>query len=178
MSKAWMPLYVGDFLADTMHLSATERGIYISLIIHCWQHGSIPRDRRKLTRIAACSPQLWHQHAETVLQFFDVVNDVTMEHRRVKTELLRYEEKRNQTRDAALRMHARKHANAEQTHMQSQSQSSSKTVIVKTQSLGKAASRSGSNGPRAAAATIGERLGGYVWDGSKWAEDEDFGTPR
>lgn len=62
MKRLWMPFYVGDFLADTMHLGATETGIYIRLIMHCWQHGTIPRNARKLALIAHCDTRLWHQY--------------------------------------------------------------------------------------------------------------------
>jgi uncharacterized protein YdaU (DUF1376 family) len=110
MSKAWMPFYTGDFLTDTMHLGATERGIYISLIIHCWQHGSIPRDKRKLARIAACDSRLWHMHELTVLQFFDVVDAFSMQHRRVSKELHRYAELSNKRKAAAVHMHKQKRA--------------------------------------------------------------------
>jgi uncharacterized protein YdaU (DUF1376 family) len=90
MSKPWMPFYVGDFLADTMHLGATETGIYLRLIMHCWQHGSIPLDDRKLAIIGHCDIRLWHQYRKTVLQFFDVVDASTAQHKRVSTELQRY----------------------------------------------------------------------------------------
>ena len=174
MSKAWMPFYVGDFLADTMHLGATERGIYISLIVHCWQHGSIPRNRRKLARIAACDSRLWHRYEETVLQFFDVVDASTMQHRRVKTELHRYAEISNKRKAAAEQMLSKRSANAEHLLTQSQSHIKNVTVIASTQN--KAPSRSGSNGPRAGAATIGERMGNWVWNGRIWAEaEEPFG---
>ena len=123
MARAFMPFYVGDFLADTMHLGAAERGIYISLILHCWQHGSIPRDSRKLARIGGCDSRLWHQYEATVLQFFDVVDAAAMEHKRVSMELRRYAEKRNKCKDAAQQMHAKQRASAHRTHMQSQSQS-------------------------------------------------------
>lgn len=123
MSRAWMPLYIGDFLADTMHLGATERGIYISLLMHCWQHGTIPLDDHKLARISGCSPRLWHQYRRTMLQFFDVVNDVTAQHRRVTFELRRYEEISNKRKDAALQKHSKSRANAGHLHTQSQSQS-------------------------------------------------------
>lgn len=105
MSKAWMPFYVGDFLADTMHLSATETGIYVRLIMHCWQHGSIPRDKHKLAIIAHCDSRLWHQYEATVLRFFDVVDASTMQQKRVSTERRRSEEITNKRKAAALQKH-------------------------------------------------------------------------
>lgn len=123
MSKRpWMPLYLGDFLADTMHLGATERGIYISLLMHCWQHGTIPRDDRKLARISGCDSRLWHVHKGTVLQFFDVVDASTMQHSRVTSELHRYEKISNKRKAAAEQMHSKRDASAEhlQTHLQLQ----------------------------------------------------------
>lgn len=125
MAKAWMPFYCGDFLADTMHLSCTERGIYISLIIHCWQHGSIPRDPGRLARITACDSRLWWQYEKTVLQFFDVVDASTMQHKRVSTELHRCAEISNKRKAAAQQMLSKRSANAEQMLTQSQSQSQS-----------------------------------------------------
>ncbi len=121
-----MPLYVGDFLADTMHLSAIETGIYVRLLMHCWQHKTIPTDNKKLSLIAHCDPRLWHQYRETVLAFFDTVDAFTMQHKRVSAELHRSEEISNKNRDAALRMHSKRTANAHanavllQSHTQSQ----------------------------------------------------------
>src|SRR5262245_22143710 len=101
-SKPWMPLYIGDFIADTMHLSATETGIYIRLLMHCWQHGTIPRDDRKLALISHCDPRLWHQYWETVLRFFDVADGSTLTNKRVSTERLRAEKISNERKGAAL----------------------------------------------------------------------------
>ena len=123
--RIWMPLYVGDFLADTQHLGPTETGIYIRLIMHCWMHGSIPLDPRKLALISRCDPRLWHQYSNTIMPFFDVVNASTAQHKRVSTELQRCEEISNKRKGAALHMHKSKNANAVQMHTQSQSQANS-----------------------------------------------------
>jgi uncharacterized protein YdaU (DUF1376 family) len=114
----WMPLYIGDFVADTAHLGATETGIYIRLLMHCWQHKTIPTDDRKLALIAHCDSRLWHQYRETVLGFFDAVDASTMQHKRVSTELLRSEEISSKRKAAALQKHSKSSANEEQLHTQ------------------------------------------------------------
>jgi uncharacterized protein YdaU (DUF1376 family) len=35
----WIPMYWGDYLRDTMRLSATEHGAYMLLIAHYWTKG-------------------------------------------------------------------------------------------------------------------------------------------
>ena len=48
MSFAYLPLYTGDYLRDTQHLSCSEHGIYLKFLIHCWdQKGPLPLDERK-----------------------------------------------------------------------------------------------------------------------------------
>ena len=49
MSFAFLPLYTGDYLRDTQHLSCSEHGIFLKFLMHCWdQRGPLPRDERKL----------------------------------------------------------------------------------------------------------------------------------
>jgi uncharacterized protein YdaU (DUF1376 family) len=71
MSRAWMPLYVGDYLADTAHLRAAESGAYLHLIMHYWQHGALPDEDRKLAAIARMSDAEWKRSRETMASFFD-----------------------------------------------------------------------------------------------------------
>jgi uncharacterized protein YdaU (DUF1376 family) len=52
MARAWMPLYVADYLADTTHLTTKEHGAYMLLIMHYWQTGSLPTEDMRLLRIA------------------------------------------------------------------------------------------------------------------------------
>jgi uncharacterized protein YdaU (DUF1376 family) len=123
MSKRpWMPLYIGDFLSDTMHLGATETGIYIRLIMHCWEHGRIPRDARQLALISHCDTRIWHRYQETVLQFFHPVDASTMHHRRVSAELLRSDEISSKRKEAGSRSAESRASKNEQLQTQSQSQ--------------------------------------------------------
>lgn len=45
------PLYGADFRLATDHWSNAEVGAYLRLLIHQWEHGSIPSDQRRLARI-------------------------------------------------------------------------------------------------------------------------------
>ena len=181
MSKAWMPFYGGDFLGNTLHLSATEIGAYVLILWHCWEHhGLAPADDEILCRIGRVHPPHWPRVRKRLQPLFDITKTPgSWYSKRVGLELAKNGEITSKRKAAALQMHSKCKANAEHLHTQSQSQSPSKTVIVSTQS--KAGSRSGSNGPRAPAsnATIGERMGNYVWNGRIWAEyheaEEPFG---
>lgn len=70
MSRAWMPLYVADYLADTGHLTAAEHGAYLLLIMHYWSSGALPDDDRKLARIARLSDREWKSARPTIVEFF------------------------------------------------------------------------------------------------------------
>lgn len=52
MSFAYLALYTGDYLRDTRHLSMSEHGCYLLLLMHCWdQRGPLPNDERKIAGI-------------------------------------------------------------------------------------------------------------------------------
>ncbi len=70
MSRAWMPLYVADYLADTGHLSTAEHGAYLLLIMHYWQNEGLPVDDTKLARICRMSARAWAGSRETLAEFF------------------------------------------------------------------------------------------------------------
>jgi uncharacterized protein YdaU (DUF1376 family) len=52
---AWLPLYVGDYLADTADLTAEQHGCYLLLLFHSWKNGPLPNDLNALARIGAVS---------------------------------------------------------------------------------------------------------------------------
>lgn len=55
MSFAFLPLYTGDYLRDTRHLTPMRHGIYVLLLMHCWdQKGPLPLDEQECAGIANC----------------------------------------------------------------------------------------------------------------------------
>ncbi len=85
MSKRpWMPLYIGDYLGDTTHLSTAEHGCYLLLIMHYWEHGKLPCGDRALARIARVEPEWWSRSYRTVMQQFFTPE---WKHKRIEIEL-------------------------------------------------------------------------------------------
>lgn len=70
MSPPWMPLYVADYLADTTHLSASEHGAYLLLIMNYWQKGSLPKDDAILARICRMSSREWSKSRDVLQALF------------------------------------------------------------------------------------------------------------
>lgn len=66
----WLPLHVGDYLADTMHLSTLQHGIYIRLIMHYWKRRGLPADERSLAQIAGIPTLKFRVHGGPVMALF------------------------------------------------------------------------------------------------------------
>lgn len=71
MSKrAFLPLYIGDYLADTGHLSTTQHGAYLLLMMHYWRVGDLPDDDKQLASITKLPARVWLDCRETLQAFF------------------------------------------------------------------------------------------------------------
>jgi len=65
-----MPLYVGDYLGDTGHLTTTQHGAYLLLMMHYWRKGELPDDDRQLSKIAKLPLRTWGEYRATLQDFF------------------------------------------------------------------------------------------------------------
>ena len=84
-----MPIYWGDYLRDTGHLSAAEHGAYLLLLGHYWTTGRpLPDAEDALRRIARMDPKEWARSRSTVRAFFKVGGG-EWRHKRVDAELKR-----------------------------------------------------------------------------------------
>jgi len=116
MKNPWMPMFFGDFLANTMHLSASEVGAYVLLLAHAWEHDAeVPWDRAQ--RIARIDNRNWKRVEQKLLPFFQCSAPGTIPpvhcHERVRSELAHAAEISSKRKTAAEQMHMRRRANAE-----------------------------------------------------------------
>jgi len=88
MALPYMPFYWGDYWRDTSHLSDAEHVSYLKLISHYWQHGSLPCDDARLSRIAGRSPAEWKKMRPTLAAFFKE----NWKHSRIERELTKRKE--------------------------------------------------------------------------------------
>ena len=85
MNRPWMPLYVGDYLGDTGHLTTAQHGAYLLLMMHYWRKGELPDDDRQLSKITKLSLKTWCEYRPTLQDFF---HD-GWKHKRIDAELER-----------------------------------------------------------------------------------------
>lgn len=87
----YMQLYIADYLADTMHLSAEEHGAYLLLMFNYWQTGK-PIPKNRLAKIARLTNERWTD-VEPSLQEFFCDNGEEWVHLRIEEDLASVREK-------------------------------------------------------------------------------------
>lgn len=70
MKRPWMPLYVGDYLGDTGHLTTAQHGAYLLLMMHYWRKGELPDDDRQLSKITKLPLKTWCDYRPILQDFF------------------------------------------------------------------------------------------------------------
>lgn len=76
MSKkadVWMPIYIGDYLADTAMLSTEQHGAYLLMLMAYWKNGPLPDDDEILANITRLPIDRWKKTRGLLLGFFSVI---------------------------------------------------------------------------------------------------------
>ncbi|MBY0355651.1 MAG: DUF1376 domain-containing protein [Rickettsiales bacterium] len=69
---SFMPFYVADYLADTMHLSIDEHGAYLKLMFCMWRtdDGWLPDDDKKICTMLSIGAKKWASIKPVIAPFF------------------------------------------------------------------------------------------------------------
>lgn len=88
MSKpdVWMPLFIGDYLADTTRFSHCQHGAYLLLMMDYWRSGPPPDNDVVLSQIARCPAEEWPALRKVIAPKFQIVNGL-WHHKRIDEEL-------------------------------------------------------------------------------------------
>lgn len=106
-TNIWMPLFIGDYLADTQHLTTEQHGAYVLLLMHEWTTGPLQDDDGTLMRITRLMPDAWSIARGVLRKFFTVSTDGKLFQPRLERERAKSLEKK-----AGAQAKAEKAANA------------------------------------------------------------------
>lgn len=101
----WFPFYTKEWTASVGHMSATQRGVYLSMLVYQWDNGTVPDCPKQCSRIAGAQP-LHDDDWAVVREKFHAEHGRLVNH---KLEDVRQEQ---QTRQEAASERARRAANA------------------------------------------------------------------
>jgi uncharacterized protein YdaU (DUF1376 family) len=83
----WMPLYIGEYLADTTHLNTEQHGAYCLMLMAAWKRGgTLPNDDGQLASVTKLSLGRWRASKAVLLEFFQPTEDGGLAHKRVTAE--------------------------------------------------------------------------------------------
>jgi uncharacterized protein YdaU (DUF1376 family) len=166
----YLPIWVADFMGDTQHLDCIETGAYLLLLFAAWRSPEcgLPDDDRKLARLARCSLKQWQRIRPAVMAFWKLAGDGLWHQKKldeVRQTASGKSLKAVQSAQAMwLKRRERESANAERTlsgrnanqsHNQTRSESSSSEISTdppRDVALG------GGSTPRAQRQTVKERM--------------------
>ncbi|MDP9590606.1 UNVERIFIED_ORG: uncharacterized protein YdaU (DUF1376 family) [Shinella zoogloeoides] len=136
-NRAWMPLHIDAYITDTDHLTATEHGAYLLLIMKYWRDGGLPSDEGMIRRYAKLTPEQWAESRDVIAAFFDD----GWRHSRIESELSKADEIIEKRRSAAEARHGKgKKQTRDANAMHVQSKSSDTGVPPLTDNLSAPAS--------------------------------------
>jgi uncharacterized protein YdaU (DUF1376 family) len=98
---AWMPLWIGAYLADTMTLTTQQHGAYLLLLFAYWRNrGPLADDDEDLASIVKASADEWPRLRAKLERFF-VIEAGAWRHKRADDELKKAQDGRAKASDKA-----------------------------------------------------------------------------
>ena len=82
----WMPLYIGDYLSDTMHLTTEQHGAYLLLIMAYWKNGG-ELQGAGIQAITRMSSDAWSNAQAMLESMFSIQESGNWKHQRIDREL-------------------------------------------------------------------------------------------
>lgn len=108
---SFMPLWIGDYLADTMRLTRDQHGGYLLLIMDYWRHAqALPDDDLSLAAVTKSTPEEWKKLRPVLAKFFTIEGGV-WKHGRIEDELKKAQESYNSKVERAKAGAAKRWAN-------------------------------------------------------------------
>ena len=155
----WMPLFIGDYLSDTMHLSTTGHGAYLLLLMAYWKNGGpLPGDDVFLSGTAKLSLSDWSAIRSSVATFFTSKGGMWVQ-KRMDTEILQAKLRKQSKSAGAHSTNAKRWG-----HRRSHSDSDSESLTV---------SQNGRSSPSPSPSPSKEEK-----ENSKYAQSEEISSPR
>lgn len=112
-TDVWMPLYIGDYMADTMHLTTEQHGAYLLLIMAYWRKGgALSNNDTALASIARMSSDAWSNARAVLEDFFDTSSSNAWVHPRIEKEMLNAGDKKVKAGEKARKAAAARWNNA------------------------------------------------------------------
>lgn len=89
-ADTWMPLYVGEYMADTTNLNTEQHGAYCLMLMAAWRRGgTLPNDDEQLAAVTKLPLARWKKHRAVLVDFFKADEDGRLVHKRVTQERLK-----------------------------------------------------------------------------------------
>ena len=98
----YMQFYVGDYLADTGHLTTVQHGAYLLLMLNYWRRGeALADDDARLSATVKMTKRVWLRNRPVLAEFFEV-SDGVWRHKRIEKDLKKSGERSSKARESRM----------------------------------------------------------------------------